>query len=265
MQEPRLALVSTASLLGSRSISPRIQLDPPRSAVGPSLGVAGALVVASFLAGLPMLSMGLLAVGGVAAVVRGSLTRRRGPAVARVALDSIASREAREAYRRALSAFTDVQRAAAASARLRSSVAPALERGRAVIGLCGRMAQLANPLQHYLDLNDPMVIRAELDRLRARAEAASDDQAASAWSHATAARARQLAMYEQMCGMRDRVVARLELARAALEALAATIVRLTVLGEEQLVLSDASVIEHLDGVDAEIAALEAALAADFEV
>lgn len=257
-----MALIPITPPAGVHPIRAEIQPDLPRWSLGPGLGVTGALVAASFLAGQPLLSMCLLGVGGVVAVVRGSLTRLRDPAPVQVALDTIASGEAREAYRCALAAFDDVRRAAAGSARLRSCVAPALLRSRAAIEQCGRMAQLTNPLQRYLDLHDPAAIRAELDRLRIRAEAASDEQAASAWSHATAARARQLAIYEQMLAMRDRIVARLELVRAALESFTATIVRLAVLGEEQLMLAGESMVEHLDGVDDELAALEAALATD---
>lgn len=265
MQDPQLALLPTSAPALVPPIRPGFRLDPPRPAVAPGLGLAGAIVVASFLAGLPLLSLCVLGVGGVAAVVRGTLTRLRGPSVEQVALDTIASREAREAYQSTLLAFADVQRALAASARLRSSMAPVLERSRAAVVMCGRMAQLASPLQRYLDVHDPAVIRAELERLRARAEAASDDLAASAWSHATAARARQLAVHEQMTALRDRIVARLELVRAALESFTAMIVRLAVVDEEQLILAGESMAEHLNGVDDELAALESALATDFEL
>jgi hypothetical protein len=254
VQDPRYALVPLpASLDVDGRAVPRVH---------PAFTIAGAVAIGSFLLGLPLLSICVLATGGVVAVVAGSAIRTRTGGPRPIAPDEIASHEAREAYRNVLAASLEVERAIAASPQLRSSVAPVLERSRAAMLLCGRTALLANPLQEYLDSHDPARLRIELERLRARAEAATDDQAAAAWSHATSARVRQLATYEQMRAMRDRIVARLELVRAALEAFAAMIVRLQVSGEEQLLIAGESVIEHLDGVDQELAAFASALAAD---
>jgi hypothetical protein len=65
-----------------------------------------------------------------------------------------------------------------------------------------------------------------------------------------------------MDAMRDRIHARLELVRAALESFAATVVRLHVVGEEQVTLAEESVVDQLDGVGAELDVLETALAMD---
>ena len=65
-------------------------------------------------------------------------------------------------------------------------------------------------------------------------------------------------------GARDRIVARLELVRAALESFTAMIVRLAVVDEEQLMLAGESMSSHLDGIDEELAAIESALATDFQ-
>jgi hypothetical protein len=62
--------------------------------------------------------------------------------------------------------------------------------------------------------------------------------------------------------MRDRIQARLDLVRAALESFSATIVKLRVAGEEQQLLSRDSMIDELDGVDDELEVLEAELALD---
>jgi hypothetical protein len=235
-------------------------LPPPR--LHPTFVVAGVLAIGSFLVGMPLLSLCVLATSSIAAVVAGSTSRLRGAGRQAIAPDAIISHEAREAYRGVLIAFAEIERVLVTSTRLRSSVAPVLERGRAAVLLCGRTAVLANPLQQYLDRHDPVRMRAELERLRSRAEAATDDQEASSWSHATAARARQLSTYEEMRTMRDRIVARIELVRATLESFAATIVRLQAVDEEQLLHAGESMAEHLDGVDDELAALESALATD---
>jgi tRNA U34 5-methylaminomethyl-2-thiouridine-forming methyltransferase MnmC len=52
--------------------------------------------------------------------------------------------------------------------------------------------RLLNPLQRYLDGHDPVHIQWELDRLRARTEAARDDATIVALTRAAAARESQL-------------------------------------------------------------------------
>jgi hypothetical protein len=261
VSDPRYALVPVPAHSHDAELRlVQAHVPPPRA--HHTFLLAGVLAIGAFLVGLPLLSLCVLATGSVAAVVTSSASRLRGAGPGTVAPELITSREARAAYQGVLLAFDEIDRALASSGQLRSSVAPVLARGRAAVLLCGRTALLVNPLQHYLDTHDPLRLRAELERLRARAEAASDDQAASAWSHATAARVRQLATYDEMHAMRDRIISRLELGRAALEAFAATIVRLQVVDQEQLLLAGESMTEHLDGVDDELAALESALATD---
>jgi hypothetical protein len=257
VQDP-LALVAAAG----RAPPAELRTARPHPLAGPGLGLAGVIAIGALLAGLPLLSMCVLATGGIAAAVMGSLSRLCSTGAEAVLPDEIASHEAREVYRSVLLAFADLGRALDASTRLRSSATPVLERSRAAVQLCGRMARLADPLQRHLDAHDPAVLHAELDRLRARAEAASDDRAALAFGHAAAARARQLAVHEQMRAMRDRILGRLELVRAALASYTAMIVRLQVVEEEQLLLAGESVAEHLGGVDEELEVLEAALATD---
>jgi hypothetical protein len=137
-----------------------------------------------------------------------------------------------------------------------------LERCESAVRQCGRLAVLSNPLQRYLDGHDRKHTQSDLDRLRARSEVATDDSTLEALGRAITARTRQLETHDQIVRMRDRIQARLQLARAALESFSATIVKLRVAGEEQMILSGESVMEHLDGVDDELELLEAELAVD---
>lgn len=254
MQDRRLALVP---LIAPASTAP-VRVEPAR--LHPAVGLAGALAIGSFLIGLPVLSACAIVAGGVA-VATINAVRSRAPE--RVVLpEEIATLELRDAYRKVLHALADVQRGLAASPRLRSSMAPVLERSRAAVSLCGRLALLAGPVQRYLDLQDPQRIRSEAARLRERAEAADDEAAAAAWGHARAARERQLATYDRLRASRERILARLELTAAALDSFSAMIVRLQLESEEHFLLAGESVAEHLDGIGGELSALESALAAD---
>jgi hypothetical protein len=257
VQDPRFAL--TPIILPAARANQSV--PPPHSILGRGVGISGALAAGGLLAGFPLFSLCALATVGMIAVAVVAGARTRGDAQL-VWPDSIASHEARESYHGLLLALSDVQRALAVAPRLRSSIAPVIERSRAAVLLCGRLAKLSNPLQRYLDAHDPVVIRAELERLRRRAAIAADETTAAIWIHATGARARQLATYEQMLATRDRILARLELVRASLESFSAMIVQLQVAGEEELALAGESVVDHLAGIDDELGALEVALGSD---
>jgi hypothetical protein len=229
----------------------------------PGAAGAGALSIVLFLAGLPLLSMCLMAVtciAGIALPLPFMLRRLHGDDI--VAPEQIASPEARTIYRSILGAFDEVDRAFARAPRLQSSAAPVLERCRAAVAMCGRIAYLANPVQRYLELHDPQYARAELARLRARTEATTDASTSAALGHATAARARQVAAHDEMLAMRDRVNARLELVRAALESFAAMVVKLEFAEDEQIAQAGGSVVEQLAGINDELAVIESALAVD---
>src|SRR6185295_11184719 len=176
--------------------------------------------------------------------------------------EMIISMETRDTYRAILTAYTDIRRVIGDAASLRSSRAAVLERSDAAVRQCGRLALLSNPLQRYLDAHDRAQTRADLERLRQRSEAAVDAPTGDALGQAATARARQLETHDQIVGMRNRIQARLELARAALESFSATIVKLRVAGDEHLVLSGDAVIDHLDGVADELDVLETELALD---
>jgi hypothetical protein len=131
-----------------------------------------------------------------------------------------------------------------------------------MVTTCGRLARLAEPLQRYLDGHDPVHLQWELDRLRARTEAARDDATIVALTRAAAARESQLATRDQIAGQRDRTLARLELVRASLESFTAMIVKLNGTGEEQLLLAGESMADHLDEIGGELDALESVLETD---
>jgi hypothetical protein len=230
-------------------------------------GTAALLAMGFLTAGLPVVAMFLLAFAAVSSLALGSTaegdSRARDDAPGqRVDPEAIVSPEAHASYCAILIAFADVERVLADAPRLRSSLTSVMERCSAAVALSGRIALLANPLQRYLDSHDPAAIRSSLERLRARAEAASDDVAVTALGHAASARVRQLALFDQIAAQRDRLCARLALVHAALEAFAATIVRLQSLDDEQIVLAGESLADELAGIGEDLDLLESALEPD---
>jgi hypothetical protein len=221
-----------------------------------------ALVAMAFLsAGLPALLVCLIAVSGISSIALGSALANESHASAPsvVAPEAIVSCEVQASYRAILLAFAEVDGALADAPRLARAMADVLRRCREAVALTGRIALLANPLQRYLDIHDPGFIRSSLHRLRLRAETASDVAAASAWSHAAAARMRQLEVIDQLIAKRDQICARLALVHAALDGFAATIVKLQALDDEQVALAGESVSDQLIEIGAELDVLEAAL------
>ncbi|HEU4733205.1 MAG TPA: hypothetical protein VFT22_35175 [Kofleriaceae bacterium] len=225
---------------------------------------ATALLAMGFLAaGLPMISVCMLAISGVSSFVVGSALGLASTAQEQppwVIPDDIASSEVRATYRSILLGIREVEDALHDAPRLRSSLASALERCRASVELAGRTALVANPLQRYLERHDASHVRSALDRLRARAMSA-DQGAAGAWNQAVIARERQLVTIDQIRAKRDEICARLELIHAALDGFAAAIVRLQALDDEQVVLAGESVIDQLAEITDDLEVLETALAA----
>jgi hypothetical protein len=226
---------------------------------------ATALLAMGFLtAGLPLISMCMLAVAAVSSLaIGGAVTAAADPrddAQTRwVPHEAIVASEAHAGYCAVLLGFADLERALADAPRLRKSLASVIERCRAAVALSGRIALLANPLQRYLDTHETVAIQMALDRLRARAEVASDDATVAALGHAACARMRQLVVLEQIAAQRDRICARLALVHAALEAFAATIVKLQSLDDEQIVLAGESVTDQLAEIGGDLEILESAL------
>lgn len=223
------------------------------------------LSVVLFLAGMPLISMGVLAITGVSTILLESALASRRRAGATVddlePPELIVSLESRDAYRAMVTAYGEIRRVLGDDALLRASQPSVVERCESAVRQCGRLAVLSNPLQRYLDAHDRAQTQRELDRLRARSEtAAPDEPTTQALQRAITARTRQLETHDQILRMRDRIQARLDLVRASLESFSATIVKLRVAGEEQRLLASDSVIDELEGVDDELEVLEAELA-----
>jgi hypothetical protein len=262
--------------------APHLEPGSADAAVMCGFAFTSMLSVVLFLAGMPLISMAILGITGVSTIALESAmsARRRRIGVSAGALElpevevperevperevpeRIVALETRDTYRAILTAYTDIRHVLGDAASLRSSRAAVLQRCDAAVQHCGRLALLSNPLQRYLDAHDRARTRADLERLRQRSEAADDALTGEALGQAATARARQLETHDQIAGMRDRIQARLELARATLESFAATIVKLRVAGDEHLVLSGDAVIDHLDGVADELDVLETELALD---
>jgi hypothetical protein len=231
------------------------------------LGLAGTLSLAMLVAGMPLIAMGIIVVTSSVLALR-SRASSAGRALRVAALplpEGIVAFELREVFRAILASYDEIERGIASAHRLRSAIDPVLERCMGAVELCGRLALLANPLQHHLDVHDPRVLRGQLEHLVARCEATTDDDAASVLCGAIVARTRELANLDQLAVMRDRIHARLEICRAALAAFASTIVKLHVADEVQLALASGSLDDHLDGVADKLDILESVLAFEPEV
>jgi hypothetical protein len=108
------------------------------------------------------------------------------------------------------------------------------------------------------------VLRTDIERLQARCDAMTDEDAVKVLRGAVAARMRELANLDQMTVMRDRIHARLETCRAAFAAFAATIVKLHVTDEEQVAMISGSLNDHLEGVTEKLEILESVLGVEPE-
>ena len=229
-------------------------------------GLAGTLSIVMLLAGLPMMSMGIVALATTAYIVatKAAAAARALRSAALPPPEAIAAFDLRESYRAVLALYEEVERGIASTRRLRSAIDPMLERCMAAVELCGRMALLSNPLEHHLDVHDPRVLRADIERLNARCAAIADEEAARVVRATIAARMRELANLEQMMVMRERIAARLELCRATLAAFSATIMKLHIADEEQAAIAAGSVSEHLENVSDKLEILESVLGVEPE-
>jgi len=226
-----------------------------------SLHAFAATILLSFIllvVGMPVISAALVAASSAStlALLRTTPHSSR----SRLLPEAIVSLEARQTYRAILGAFAEIERIAHATPSATSM--RVIDRCRSAVELCARVAVLGNPIQRYLDGHQPEHLRSELDRLRAHTEVAADERTISDLSRATAARARQLATYEEMRAMRDRIQARLELVHASLESFAAQLLKLQVVEEEDLAFADETVTERIDGISEELDILESTLALD---
>jgi hypothetical protein len=262
MHHPALSLLAAQD----RSLGTQERRELATQRVMAALGLTATLSVAMLLAGMPLIAMGIIAAVSTVFAVRSKAASaaRALRTAALPAPEEVAALELREVYRGVLAVYEEIEHGIASARRLRSAIDPILERCMASVELCGRLVTLANPLQHHLDVHDPRVLRTEIERLQARCDATTDEEAAKVLRGAIAARTRELANLDQMTMMRDRIHARLETCRAAFAAFAATIVKLHVTDEEQQAMASGSLNDHLDGVTDKLEILESVLGVEPE-
>jgi hypothetical protein len=263
MHHPALSLLS----LQDRSRGVHDDREQAGQRAMAAFGLAGTLSIAMLLAGLPLVSMGIVAVATTVFVVatKASAAARALRSAALPPPEAIVAFDLREVYRAILALYGEIERGIACTRRLRSAIDPMLERCMAAVEMCGRMALLSNPLEHHLDAHDPRALRVEIERLGARCAATTDEDAVRVLRAAIAARTRELANLEQMTVMRERIIARLELCRATLAAFAATIMKLHIADEEQAAVATGSVTDHLDTVAEKLEILETVLGVEPEI
>lgn len=257
MPHPALSLLA----LQDRSCGSQARRELVTQRAMAALGLAGALSIAMLLAGMPLISMGIVATIGTLFAIR-SKAAAAARALRQAALptpEGISSVDLREVYRGILVTYEEIERGVASARRLRSAIDPILERCMTALEMCGRLAVLANPLQHHLAAHDPGALRAEIGRLQARCDGATDEDVGKVLRGAITARRRELANLDHMAVMRDRIHARLEVCRASFAAFAATVVKLHVADEEQLAVAAGTLDEHLDGVSDKLEIMEAVL------
>lgn len=223
-----------------------------------AFAVTGVLSFILLLVGMPVVSAALVAASSAStiALLRASPNPSRG----RLLPEAIVSLEARQTYRAILDALAKIERIV--DALPSPAGTRVIERCRTAVDVCARAAYLGNPVQRYLDSHDAHDLRGEIERLRTRTEQTADARTISDLSRATAARARQLATYDEMCAMRDRIQARLELVHASLESFAAQLIKLDAVEQEELAFADQTVTDRIDGIGEELEILESTLAAD---
>lgn len=268
MSDPLALVPLSPSSIGSPSpgTAPVRFAAPPTVRARTALcGLGGAVLLAMALltAGLPALSMCVLAVAGVSSFVFGSIEPAPGAGARRVLPEELLSIEVRTPYHavlRGLAAIeAEIEHVRGDAPRRSTALMPVLERCRAAVQLSGRIALMANPIQRYLEAHDACATRAQLELLRARAGATRDDAAVSALHRAADTLARQLAIVDEIVARRDRITAQLELVHAALDGFAAMIVKLHALEDEQVVLAHEPLADQLAAIDDDLDVLAEAL------
>ena len=263
MHHPALSLLA----LQDRSRGAQEKRELATQRVIATLGLAGTLSIAMLLVGMPLISMGIVAAVSTVFALR-SKAASAARALRQASLptpEAVASGELREVYRGILATYEEIERGVTNARRLRASIGPILERCMTAVEMCGRLALLANPIQHHLAVHDPKALRTEIERLQARCDSLTDEDAAKALRAAIAARTRELANLDHMAVMRDRIHARLEVCRASFAAFAATVVKLHVADEEQFAVAAGTLHDHLDGVSDKLEIMESVLGVEPEV
>ncbi|MBZ0234951.1 MAG: hypothetical protein K8M05_21665, partial [Deltaproteobacteria bacterium] len=168
-----------------------------------------AIALASAAAGLVALGAPVLATGvvglsfaqlacSVVLQTRASLADARlrwpyaTPLEPEVPLHEVATPELRDTYGDVLRVYEEIRYALVEAEHLQPSMRAVFDRCHATALAAGQLARLGNPLRRYLQDHDPARMQAELERLTSKAVHAADREAARAYAHAAAARARQL-------------------------------------------------------------------------
>ncbi len=111
--------------------------------VRPGLGLVCLISLGVLAVAVPLTWIGVIAVAVAASLAFGALVGYLDRAPAHAILPAaVAAPDLREAYRAVLAALANLDRTVTEAPRLRGSMAPVLERCRAAVATCGRMAQL---------------------------------------------------------------------------------------------------------------------------
>lgn len=221
-------------------------------------GFVGALAFSFFLSTLPLSAMLWLVSAGISCAVLASIPwPGRGEAI--VFPEDIADPVLRRTYSAVLAARSELELALANAPGFASAASSLNERCNEAVRMCARVAPVVNRLHAYLSAHDAWEIAREAAQLRVRATSARDEETARNFSQAAIACEQQLAAWEDLTRMRERIQSRLDNVLAALRAFTAAVVKQQTTEDEQLALAGESIAEHVDSVRQELGVLESAL------
>jgi hypothetical protein len=137
----------------------------------PGLGLVCLTSISLLAVTVPLTSIGVIVLAVSASLAFGALVGYLDPAPAHaIRSEAIVTPDLREAYRAVLAALADLDRTIAETPRLRASAALVLQRCRAAVAACGRMALLGQPhrTQAQLELTRASLVAftARISKLR---------------------------------------------------------------------------------------------------
>jgi len=165
--------------------------------------------------------------------------------------------ELNASYRALLAAHDELARALTAGDDHSPETRALLDRSRDTVVLCGKVARIASRGERYLALHagDPLGDQAR--QLRARAADCLDDDTRAALEGAALARERQAAVVSELARSHARTLARIEHARASIEALGAGLVGRQIADATALALAADSIEARAAELEAELEAIAA--------
>jgi hypothetical protein len=236
---------------------------------GATLGAVGTALAEVGGSALPLVTLGLGLTAYVAMValdftdpefIRGANRKLRvasestAPALRP---ESLLDPEIREVYSNIVRAFANCERTYhGVSDSLRASLDDGLRRSAELVSVAARAARRSEAIHAHLESDSPDGLEKELTRLRALAQQTQDEAARGGFLQAADEKAKELATYRQLQGLRDRVHAQLKLIEASLDGLSAKLVKLDATDIGEALSINESIAENVRNVSTDVEILE---------